>query len=218
MKICTKCNQEKSLSDFKKLSSRHCKMCNELSLIYNKEKRLEYSRSHKESWSLLQKEWRKLNRDKMKDYMKSYHQNWYSLNKDKKLKQNKDYLKNNPDVAHKAYLNYVSKPWNKEKRNLKTKEWRLNNSERDRLKCHKRRALKVNAFNDWSITVEAINKMFIDQNWLCNICNCDISKWFDRDHIIPLNKWWDHTIANTQLLCWFCNRSKWDRILIDNKL
>ena len=49
MKICTKCNQEKSLSDFKKLSSRHCKMCNELSLIYNKEKRLEYSRSHKES-------------------------------------------------------------------------------------------------------------------------------------------------------------------------
>lgn len=219
MKICTKCNQEKSLSDFNKPSSRHCKMCNELSSIYNKTIRIkEYRDSHKEKLFLYQKDYRESNKNKKKIYMQSYQKEWYLKNKDKKLEQNKYYLKHNPDVAHKAYLKYVNKPWNKEKRNLKTKEWRLNNPEKDRIKCQKRRAARKNAYDDWSITVEAINQMLIDQNWLCNICKCDLSKWFDRDHIIPLSKWWHHALNNIQLLCWFCNWSKWDRILIDNKL
>jgi 5-methylcytosine-specific restriction endonuclease McrA len=31
------------------------------------------------------------------------------------------------------------------------------------------------------------------------------------DHIIPLSKWWPHSIWNIQILCPFCNMSKYNK-------
>jgi len=166
----------------------------------------------------LAKIWRNNNKDRMKKYAVVYHKDWYENNKKVKLKQNIEYNKNNPDIIKKAFEKYINKPWIKEKRNLKTKEWRLKNLDKDSLKCQRRRISIKNAYNDWSITPIAIKQMITQQKWLCNICKCDISEWFNRDHIVPLSKWWEHTIKNIQILCWYCNRKKWIRILVNNKL
>lgn len=197
MVVCTNCNIDKEIIYFwidKKKKSWLSSWCNEC----------KYSSS---------KKWRDENKKRMKEYSKEYHKEWYKKNKDEKLKKNKEYAKKNPDIMKKAFDKYIDKPWIREKRNEKTKEWRKNNIEKDRLKCSKRRARIKNSYIDWSITEKAINEMYISQKWLCKICNCDISKWFERDHIIPLSKWWSHTILNIQLLCKFCNRSKRDKIL-----
>ena len=49
--------------------------------------------------------------------------------------------------------------------------------------------------------------------WKCKICNCNLKECeYHLDHIIPLSKWWLHTILNVQRLCQKCNIVKQDKI------
>lgn len=80
-----------------------------------------------------------------------------------------------------------------------------------RLERHRRRARKL-----WCdilpITKADIAKLLEEQEWKCNICNCDITDRTKRelDHIFPMSKWWAHSLENVQWLCKKCNIKKGD--------
>jgi hypothetical protein len=104
-KTCTKCCQEKSITEFSKDKQRkdglypHCKCCSKRKinkwLLINKEKVLEYHKKYnienkekrkayriktKNHISLYMKKWRRKNKIKIKNYKKDYHKNIQSKN------------------------------------------------------------------------------------------------------------------------------------------
>ena len=95
---------------------------------------------------------------------------------------------------------------------------------RTRINWHKRR-LKIKEWNDWTIDIKSVLLLLEKQNYRCPICwislenlqnimrTWRISDWKHLDHIIPLCKWWFHSINNVQWLCYKCNLSKQDKIL-----
>lgn len=123
----------------------------------------------------------------------------YYNNREKLLKYKRDKYWEDPDKMRE-----------RTKRYLKTEIWRENS----RLNWAKRRALKKSTW-DWSVDILSTTKMLDEQWWVCNYCWLDILDRAVRhlDHIIPLSKWWTHTIDNVQWLCAKCNMSKSDKIL-----
>ena len=114
-------------------------------------------------------------------------------------KYNKEYLKNNPDIAekinkkHKIYLKKYRKV-NQKKRNEYLKEWGKKNPE-------KKRAQKYR--NRYGIDIEDYEKILKKQNGVCAICSgTDLgrknAKYFVIDHCHETNK-------IRGLLCYKCN-------------
>jgi hypothetical protein len=105
IRICKKCNQTKSISDFKKYST-FCLPCdterkknymskyrqiNKSAIsLYNKEYRLK----NKEKISLRCREYRKNNIEKFKKYSKERGTKWYHKNKEKVIERKKKYIEN----------------------------------------------------------------------------------------------------------------------------
>ena len=81
-----------------------------------------------------------------------------------------------------------------------------------RLVSSKRRS-KINGTDDKTITAKTTLQLLDKQEWKCKICNCNLKECeYHLDHIIPLSKWWLHTILNVQRLCQKCNIVKQDKI------
>jgi hypothetical protein len=108
MKKCTKCNIEKSLSEFyfeKKRNIYHpkCKECHILYRNANKEKQhifqKEYYNLNKNKHKERCKEWMKNN----KQYAKEYRAQYYQSNRDILLEKSKEYQTNNKD-KHSLYI------------------------------------------------------------------------------------------------------------------
>ena len=135
-------------------------------------------------------------RDKIIARKKKY----YSENKDKvKVRSAKYYLK------HKEHINKRCKIYIKQY--LTTPHWKLVwNTMRQ-----KRHARKVST-EDWTVTKQFIEWLFIVQDYKCKICNCDITIKYHIDHIYPLSKWGKHISINIQLLCPLCNLQKHDKV------
>lgn len=190
MKVCKKCLVNKPYKDFWKHSISKdwlrniCKEC------------------RKKEWSLYYKN----NKEKRKDY--------YKNNKEKILNKNREWHENNKD-KHKNLM----KKWeenNKEKRKEikkkfnQTSKWKISN----RLKCAKRRKRKIWWDLPSNISYKYIEYLLKEQNYKCAISwQCLIKNWYHIDHIIPLSKWWLHSIENIQLLAPKINISKWNKIL-----
>ncbi len=66
---------------------------------------------------------------------------------------------------------------------------------------------KIPIDNIYPLTIELINLLEL-QNYKCNSCGCDISKYKELDHHMPLSKGGNHSIDNVVWLCPDCNRSK----------
>lgn len=195
MKICTRCKTSKPFSDFSIAKTKdwyHC-YC------------IDCNREH-------QKEWKEKNKEKVKAYMVWYQKWYYQKRKEKIDEKNKKWAKNNPEKMKEYFDRYIEKPWVREKRNLKTSEWWKNNPENNRQRCNRRRNL-INSTSDWTIDKSSLQYVLYMQEFRCNICWCDIRWNAEKDHIIPLSRWWKHTIWNIQYLCWLCNRKKWTSIL-----
>lgn len=113
---------------------------------------------------------------------------------------------------------YLSNRYNNNKKYilLQQKEY-YNTSENRRytkkLDRAKRRAV-INSMSDNSITIIFLKNLLEKQNNKCNYCWKNISEHTSRhlDHIIPLSKWWIHSISNVQWLCCRCNLKKWSKI------
>lgn len=196
MKLCSKCNTYKPYSDFSIWKTKDWYKC------YCIECNREYQKIYREN-----------NIDKRSKYQKIYHKSYYTENKDRILEKNKKWAKENPEKMNQYFKKYVEKEGVREKRNFNRIIWWKMNPDNNRDKCERRREL-INSTSDWSINKNSLHYIICQQWFRCNMCKCDIRLKAEKDHIIPLIKWWKHTIWNIQYLCWFCNRMKGTSIYI----
>jgi hypothetical protein len=154
-------------------------------------RRKEYYEKHKEWWNDHR------DRDAYLLYMKEYNKKYNDTHKEEKKIKSREYFLENKEKIYTRYNEYRN-----------TENWRL----RKKVYKHRRRTQMIQT-DDWTVTKESLQKIVASQNYKCNICNIalDFSKksFVHLDHIIPLIKWWKHTISNLQFLCISCNCSKW---------
>lgn len=164
MKVCNKCNVEKSLEEFSNLKSSKdglsylCKVCNN---IKGKEWRVNNPIKAKEN----SKKGRLINLDKSKQYIKEW--SVKPSNKDRiKLSRDK-YIKNNPAKIRESSRNYTQK--NKDKANAQTAKHRSAKKVNTPKVLEKREFAKITEFYTNAKKMELINNIL-----------------YHVDHIIPL--------------------------------
>lgn len=134
---------------------------------------------------------------------------------------------------HKVYLSdpdnrelkkRADKKWrdeNKDRKRENDRQWRINNSERKSLNEQRRRALKLEAYND-GYTTDDLMDLIEEQNHRCAYCDVElhgpladgIQANRHLDHIWPINGRRNemppghNAIYNLQYLCNSCNSSK----------
>jgi len=186
-KICTLCKIEKPFSDFGKASNLkdaykgQCKLCRKI------EKRI-YKAKNKERELQQQREWRKNNPEKIKEYNVKYKvriDNYYAENSDKVKERMGKYSKTEKG----------------------RKVSRLHNS--------KRRAL-TRTTEDGSITHTSLDRLKQLQDNKCYYCGCELkyNTPFEvhLDHYVPISKGGTHIIDNVVWSCKTCNLKKNDTL------
>lgn len=88
-------------------------------------------------------------------------------------------------------------------------EWTRNNPEKNRLKEHKRRALKQQGGG--SLSADIVERLMLSQSGCCTCCGASLSAGYHIDHIVPISKGGTNTDGNVQLLTPRCNLQKRDR-------
>lgn len=220
-KICSKCREEKSVSEFyRKTSSKdgymlHCKKCDHAKLTKWKEENSEryklgrkeyykkYAEENLDKIRAAQREYVKTHKDEIsaygratRDRYREYHKAYnkiYSQTEKCKITM-KRYSDTNKDAIKTYQKSYRSR--------LSVK---LNN----RIKSHMRRA-KVKGLAGYH-TSSDLEDIFIEQLGKCVYCGCSLHKSYSIDHIIPVSRLElnpTNFSYNLQLLCGSCNSSK----------
>lgn len=192
-KICTKCHLELPATNeyfHRDITSKdglrtRCKKC-----VCNKQKI--YRETNKDKLNKINKLYRDSNKDKRKA--------WYEANKDKISEYNQKYLKTYVKVYAKTYYEA-----NKDKLSICYHHYYLNNKERYREACQRRKAKKVMLEN--SFTLEQWGKVKAHFNNTCVYCGKK-SKKLEQDHFIPLTKNGPYSVKNIVPACRACNTSK----------
>lgn len=214
MKICTKCNKEKSKDDFSKNSHSKsglqptCKPCQSEYYFANFDKK-KIQRQHryaenKELIAQKSKQYRDANKEKVMQGKKRYAEEnaqklrdkkrlYYAENKEKILERNKKYR-----IANKEMLAE------------KNRIYRENNPEL--ISSHKRNRRAVKRLADGSHLASDVKRIFDAQRGLCANCNSKLFKSgvkkYHVDHIMPLSLGGSNWPSNLQCLCPSCNLSK----------
>ena len=195
--ICYKCKEDKNISEFDRDSSRpngYSSACKKCKRLYNKK----YYINNKDEELLRNKEWSKINRDKINISAKKRYDKdpkYFSLknklsherNKEKRLVNKKVYYENNK-------AKFILK--------AKIRDKRLPHKKAER--CRRRRAQKqlVNE-NFTSKQMKFILYVFNNQCF-----NCGSKNNLCVDHFKPLSKGNPLTLENAIILCIKCNSSK----------
>ena len=191
IKPCAKCGSTDIMNDGR------CRNCRQ---IYMKKYRDENQEEIKKS----KKEWNKLNKEKIKDQSKRRCLKWRKLNPEKAKELSDKYIKNNP---HKVKIS--KRKWldnNRVKHNISVSLWAKTHriARRTHWQNYKARKLK----NGGIFTKQEIDNLMKIQQGKCVNCQCDISKKYHIDHIMPLSLGGRNDIKNLQLLCPHCNLVK----------
>lgn len=157
------------------------------------------------------KVFREKNAERLKAKQAAYHAEWYAKNRDKKLEQNKTYLREKPEVSRKA-----TRKWQKanpEKAASYAKLWYSDPHNRA-LHRNKRRSLEIGASG---FHTPADTKAILSaQDHRCAYCRTDLRKAKRHlDHIMPLSRGGSNDPSNLQWLCAPCNLSKGAKDPID---
>jgi len=210
---CKICKIEKLEIEFKisrykdKIYYSCCKKCHadKENIRYKKNKDIirekvsEKYKNNKEKYKKLSRDYYLNNKESKKTYDLKYRE----INKVILKEQiRKYYIKNKKKIR--SYLN----EWQKEYR--KTEKWKASM----KVANSKRRNL-VRATNDKTITTKSLIDLLIKQNRKCILCKIEldltIRNTVHLDHIIPISKWWHHSLKNVQWLCKKCNLIKSDK-------
>lgn len=202
MKICTKCNIEKSLKDFYKKKATldghmsECKICCQLR---NKEAYLK----NKKSRRVYDQKYQLENKLKLQEYRKKYKED----NKEKLAKQNRIWRENNTDIRKELHKKW----WEENKERIN--EWRRMNKYISNQQSAKRRATKRRATPWWSET-EAIKELYKKALEM----TVETGIHHHVDHIIPLtnpNVQGLHVLANLRVIPYYENLSKSNKLIED---
>lgn len=137
-------------------------------------------------------------------------------NKDKLREKQKEYQEKNKEVLLKKWSKYHLK--NKEKRNRQTKEYFQ--TEKGKCVCKNGNQNRRKHINNSDVTTSQLLELNKNAK-VCYWCNKSLKgKKIHIDHYIPLSKGGKHTISNLVVSCSSCNLSKHtkDPIVFANSL
>lgn len=209
-KLCKLCGESKDLSMFyvkqrvgdKAYLYAHCKACDKI-----KRQTLECKANKNEK----QKERRKKNPDKFREYDKERRRNLTQDQKLRKAEYHKMWIKNNPEKIFKyrpkEKVQKYSKTYyaqHKEKIKQKTRLYKTLNLD----KCREWRHNRENKMLGGSLSSGIVEKLYDLQKGKCACCGINLGNKYHLDHIIPISKGGANTDDNVQLLKDSCNMSK----------
>lgn len=232
-KVCSKCKEEKDLTEFGKNKSNkdgHQYYCNDCRRAYrenNKDKikeqrKREYERN-KDRYLIQAKAWYENNKDRVRENKRRYRQE----NKDKIREAQRLYRKR-PEVVEREKKRWALR-WEKDKDKIKEKGrlWYENNKEEQRRKGrlyqknnpakfreahHRRRARKLENGYEYFTHEQLI------EHWIANEIDpekcfyCKEADFQQVDHYIPIAKGGPHYKENLRPACARCNRRKSDKL------
>lgn len=210
LKKCTKCNEEKLITEFNKHRlyksgyRSECKTCSSLYREANKERiaivAKAYRDANKERTSERIKRWNAENKERVAANAKAY----YAANKEKIDAYRNDWLEKNRE--HHRSLTKAWREDNRELFNAQIREWKKANPELVRKYDRDRRVKRRNADGDH--TVADIKNLLGLQKNKCAVCRTSISEGYHVDHIVAIVNGGTNDKYNLQLLCAPCNLSK----------
>lgn len=183
-KLCTKCNQSKSLSEFNKHKQmadghlNHCKQC-------IKERKSEYYKRSKDKIQATNKSNYEANKVERLSKMKSY----YTANKEHIIEQHRGYVEDNKEYYKDYGKRYRATHPDNESANIR---WR------------RRRAKKLAINEVYTKDDEAYTRELFNHS----CANCGSTDNLCIDHHKPLSKGYALSRTNAVVLCSDCNLSK----------
>jgi 5-methylcytosine-specific restriction endonuclease McrA len=195
MKKCTKCSEEKPLSEFNKNKRTEdgrnfrCRKCQSAEYLANKERVIErvaaWQAQNKEKTAQYKATWRKANQ--------GYGRFHYLENRDRYAEQAKRWQQENKDKV-----------------GIRNNKWKDANPEMVSASRQNRRSMMRGA--EGFHTAEDIQEIFNRQGGRCVYCRVELKRVgrgkMHIDHIVPLVKGGSNWPENLQCLCPFCNLSK----------
>lgn len=194
MKICNKCEVEKSLEDFRLKKERSTYRYNSSCKKCESEQKKEYYLNNKSN--ILNRKKERIVTPEAKEKRKEYLSKYYKENKEKRKEIMQKYYKENREQLLKNASEYK-----------KTKDGKISS----RASASKRRNASLDNA-DGTITKHSLDVLLQIQNNQCFYCKKDLSLLTDRethlDHYIPLSKGGAHSITNVVWSCSSCNLQK----------
>lgn len=218
MKKCTKCNTEKSKTEFNKNTHKKdglCSLCRACSAAHY----AEYRAANLEKISARMAEYRAANRETIADRWAAYSvasretiapkkAAYRAANRETIAAYNAAYRAANRESINAKDAAYRAA--NREALNAQKAEYRAANPEKIAAHCRNRRARKRNA--EGTHTATDVRAIFASQKGLCANCKTKLFKSgankYHVDHIMPLALGGSNWPSNLQCLCPTCNRSK----------
>jgi len=213
-KRCSKCGETKNVGDFNKQSSSRdglkawCREC---------------CRAHKADWDAN-------NRERIRAYSQFYGELHSEEIRAKSIQRYHDREKFDPDYRERNKLR--SEKWRQDHPNANREyiadHWnRLRSLARARYKANAERyrllgreisgRSRANKANNHVVKID-YGAIVERDNYVCHICRKSIAPGtHEFDHVIPISKGGPHTMENVKMAHAFCNRSKKDKLAIEDK-
>ena len=190
MKVCSKCQQEKDVSAFGKMSQSsdglrpNCKEC-------RKAESLAWYERNQEAIKARSKKWREDNPDRYKEQLAK----WGAENRDYKREQDRNWYRQNAEHAKAVRRQYAKD---------NSQNWR---NQRARRRAQVGATVNKITKAEWLGLIEQYEKR-------CAYCEQPTEKP-TMDHVVPLIKGGSHTVDNIVPACGPCNREKSDRSVVE---
>ena len=229
-KTCTKCGELKTLTDYSKRSASadglalYCRVCNNATAVKyraeNREatlaKRSKYYQDNRELEILRSKEYRAKHQEEATLSQKKYREK----NKEATSAYKKEYNKKNKEAINAYRRSYHAE--NREALNARERKYRKDNPRIGSAIKNRRRARKLNN----GVEVYTIQEVLETYGTDCHICHWPVDMSAPRrtgypgwetglhiDHVIPISKGGEDTLANVRPSHAYCNNSKGARLM-----